>query len=252
MVLKCEVQSIEQNDEGNAVVNTTVGSSFHADAVVVTVPPPILPKIIKDLPESKINALRLIGFERAVKVVVKLRERIWPEKLQSIIAAGELIPEMWFRELQDTTTVDQSHYYLATGFLVSSAADRFVALLNDKLATNGKKGDRNALAGQMLMEQLAKMLQSKESSCEMKALDHDSIIMDSLVFDWKEDAPFAQGGYMYPKVGITPEDLEAMAAPHGRLFFAGEATNTNAFCTVQADIETGERASEQVISFLDL
>lgn len=254
LVRNCEVQSIEQAEEGRVCLKIADGSTFNADAVVVTVPPPILPKIVKDLPDSKLNALSMIGFERAVKVVVMLRERLWPEKLQSIIAAGELIPEMWFRELQDTTTSEQSPYYLATGFLVSNAADRFVSLLNEKLgrtSTNDQRGERNKIAGQMLMEQLFKMLQSQETTSENTALDEDSNILDALIFDWKDDAPFADGGYMYPKVGITPAHLEAMAAPHGRLFFAGEATNTNACCTVQAAIETGERASNQVVSFLD-
>ncbi|KAL3942113.1 MAG: hypothetical protein SGBAC_003650 [Bacillariaceae sp.] len=254
LILNCEVQSIAQNINETVVLQIADGSVFRADAVVVTVPPPILPKIIKELPDFKVEALSKIGFERAVKVIVKLKERLWPEKVQSIIAAGELIPEMWFRELQDTTSMDQP-YYLATGFLVSSAADRFVALLNRKLEgikTNGHEGDRNTLAGQMLMEQLTKMLDSHLPSNETATQDLDSNILDAMIFDWKDDAPFAQGGYMYPKVGITPEHLEAMAAPHGRLFFAGEATNTNACCTVQAAIETGERAANQIVSFLGL
>ncbi|CAJ1934396.1 unnamed protein product [Cylindrotheca closterium] len=254
LILDCEVQSIEQNDKNTVVLQIANGSIFHANAVVVTVPPPILPEIIKDLPDFKMEALEKIGFERAVKVIVKLKDRFWPVKLQSIIAAGELVPEVWFRDLQDTATAEQP-YCLATGFLMSSAADRFVALLNEKLEranANGQESDRNALAGQMLMEQLAKMLKYHLSLNGTTSQDLNANILDAMIFDWKTDAPFAQGGYMYPKVGITPEHLEAMAAPHGRLFFAGEATNTNACSTVQAAIETGERASKEIISFLDL
>jgi monoamine oxidase len=51
---------------------------------------------------------------------------------------------------------------------------------------------------------------------------------------------------VYPKVGITPADLQALAEPMGNIYFAGEATNTNACCTVQAAMETGLRAAKEV------
>eukprot|EP01116_Phalansterium_solitarium_P020134 TRINITY_DN584_c0_g1_i1.p1 TRINITY_DN584_c0_g1~~TRINITY_DN584_c0_g1_i1.p1 ORF type:complete len:241 (+),score=12.22 TRINITY_DN584_c0_g1_i1:76-798(+) len=40
---------------------------------------------------------------------------------------------------------------------------------------------------------------------------------------WRSD-PFARGSYAFMKVGATPADVEAIAAPVGRLRFAGEAT----------------------------
>lgn len=242
LIRNCEVQSIRQDPHGS-VIKTKNDELLHADAVVVTVPPPILPKIVEDLPESKREALTKIGFERAVKVVVKLKERLWPSHLQSIISAGEPIPEIWFREMTDE---QEMTYYLATGFLVSDAADEFVDLVNSRVVQRGEI--RHEIAGNILFQQLLSMLDTllpKEIG-----VDDSSLLVDTLMFDWKDDAPYAQGGYMYPRVGITPSHLQALAEPFGSCFFAGEATNTNACCTVQAAIETGLRAASQVESFL--
>jgi monoamine oxidase len=242
-IRNCEVQTIRQDDDA-VVVQAKHETDRHADAVIVTVPPPILPNIIRNMPDSKREALNMIGFERAIKVIVKFRERLWPSDLQSIIAAGELIPEIWFREIADTSqgTIN----YLATGFLVSDAADRLVELLND----TRKDKNRNEQAGELLLQQLVKMLKSIPMSQNLTA--QPSLITDAVIFDWKDDAIYAGGGYMYPKVGITPSHLNALAAPFGSIFFAGEATNTNACCTVQAAIETGQRAAAEVESFLNI
>jgi len=245
LIRNCEVQSIRQGNQG-PIIEAANGTSYHADAVIVTVPPPILPEIFKDLPQSKVEALAKIGFERAIKVIIKLRRRLWPSHLQSIISAGEQpIPEIWFRELTDQT--DGTTYYLATGFLVSNAADDFVDLIRKGGVWLDDK-ERQEKAGTILFQQLVTMLQDTLPP-DMNVDDPTQLVLDSLMFDWKDDAPFVQGGYMYPRVGITPGHLHALAEPLGNCFFAGEATNTHACCTVQAAIETGQRAASEVESF---
>lgn len=241
LIRNCEVKRIREAGDG-VVVETQNDIERYASFVVVTVPPPILPKIIAHMPVSKSEALDMIGFDRAIKIIVKFRERLWPSTVQSIIAAGELIPEIWFREIAGT--VQGTTIYIATGFLVSDAADRLATVLTDA----GDEKQKNAKAGQLLLQQLVKMLTSMPESQHLRA--QPSLIIDTIMFDWKDDAIYAGGGYMYPKVGITPRHFSALAAPIGnRLFFAGEATNSDACCTVQAAIETGERAAKEVWSF---
>ena len=67
----CEVEMIQQDDHG-VLVKTNKSEKqqqiYTSDVIVITVPPPILPKIIKDFPASKTEALAKIGFERAIKV----------------------------------------------------------------------------------------------------------------------------------------------------------------------------------------
>jgi hypothetical protein len=243
---------------------TTTAATIQAHAVVVTVPPPLLPALFPDtdpLPATKRDALQYIGFERAIKVICKFRRRLWPEKLQSVISAGLDIPEIWFKTLTTTMEADDDDddddthttcYYLAVGFLVSTAADQFLEKLqttteeeeresSSSAISATKKSRRNQRAADLQMQQLAQIF----------SLPLSEVVeahVETLVYDWKDDHPTVQGGYMFPKVGIQPKDLQALAEPmwDSRLFFAGEATNTNACCTVQAAMETGIRAAREV------
>jgi monoamine oxidase len=246
LVKDCEVKSVRQDDYG-ATIEIKGEEVIHADTVVITVPPPILSQIVNDLPESKLEALTKIGYDRAVKVMVKFSDRFWPSHLQSIISTGEPVPEIWFREMTDEETLKT--YYIATGFLVSDAADQFVDMVNKNCDLHK---DRHEAAGRIVFQQLVKMLKTSISQEISIIADHSFRIVDSLMFDWNDDAPYAKGGYMHPRVGITPNHLHALAKPYGRMIFAGEATNTNACCTVQAAIETGYRAASEVASLLKL
>ena len=56
---------------------------------------------------------------------------------------------------------------------------------------------------------------------------------------------------MYPRTGLTVRPhLQALADRNRRILLAGEATNTNACCTIQAAMETGIRAADQVAAIL--
>lgn len=172
------------------------------------------------------------------KVICRFQYPIWPTNVQSVISTGEPIPEIWFRAIPEGA----DYLYLATGFLVSTAADKFL----DSISIGKDRKTKQEMAGLILYKQVTKMF--KHSNSKIPAFS-DDVLLDTILFDWKEDAPFAQGGYMYPKVGITKEHLKRLAEPFGRCFFAGEATNTNACCTVQAAMETGQRAAKEVDSF---
>ncbi|WP_166787062.1 MULTISPECIES: flavin monoamine oxidase family protein [Cryobacterium] len=65
---------------------------------------------------------------------------------------------------------------------------------------------------------------------------------------WSAD-PFARGSFSFPAVGATPEQRAALSEPvDDRLFFAGEATSTDAFGTVQGARDSGERAARDVLA----
>lgn len=62
-----------------------------------------------------------------------------------------------------------------------------------------------------------------------------------LVHDWA-DEPFIRGGYCYPQLGFDENThADAAAAIDGKLFFAGEHTNTPTGMTAHAAIDSGER-----------
>jgi hypothetical protein len=108
----------------NAKVRVYSSTEEHleADAVIMTVPPPVLSSIDVDLGPAKRQALQYIGMNKAMKVLLLFQEPIWPSNVQSVICGGCPVPEMWFKHGGDS--------YIATGFITSPKADDFLALCN--------------------------------------------------------------------------------------------------------------------------
>jgi monoamine oxidase len=68
----------------------------------------------------------------------------------------------------------------------------------------------------------------------------------SAVTNWSAD-PFALGSYSHLRPGGRSRHREALAAPEGgRLFFAGEATNSDFPSTVHGALDSGQRAADEV------
>jgi polyamine oxidase len=69
------------------------------------------------------------------------------------------------------------------------------------------------------------------------------------VHRWPDD-PWTAGGYSFFPPGSGPSDRRALAAPvGGRLFFAGEATDTTGeSATVTGAIRSGERAADELLA----
>jgi hypothetical protein len=63
---------------------------------------------------------------------------------------------------------------------------------------------------------------------------------------WQNDR-FSLGSYSYLPVGATPDDIEAIAEPaHGRIFFAGEATNRHHWACVHGAYVSGLREAARI------
>ena len=65
---------------------------------------------------------------------------------------------------------------------------------------------------------------------------------------WARD-PWARGSYSYAKPGCA-EARQLLAAPHGALFFAGEACSRARYSTAHGAYETGVEAGDQALAFL--
>jgi protoporphyrinogen oxidase len=261
--LAWQVDQIVQNEHGVEITSVT-GDVILADACVISVPPPVLATMRVDLSPAKRHALSFIGFERVVKVCAKFSSQPWPEHLQSMVCAdGEPIPEIWFREFATTPSSndddnnnsnnDDQVVHVAVGYLTAQAADAFLQSItthdnnekkNNLLDETGGPSQALEKAATILLQQLSRVL-----DVPVAQLQHSHT--ESLMYDWN-DCQYAstiQGGYVYPKTGSTVSTWQALAEPDGRLFWAGEATNTKACCTVQAAMETGKRAAQQVRDF---
>ena len=223
--LQFQVVHIHETDT-RVNVTSSSGETLTANAVIVTVPPPLLPKLGLPLSTKKLQALEYIGFDTAIKFILKFSSRLWPSLLESVICANCLVPEIWFGNFE------KEGLYTATCFLTSKLAHNFVHKCTRKNDVCLKT------AAHVVMQQLSEML-------KLPIANFQEAHVDSLWYDWGKH-PFIQGGYMYPKVGMTRQHLHDLAEPQGKVFFAGEATNTNACCTIQAAMETGVRAAKQV------
>lgn len=209
--LQSKVQDITQDSDGVQIGSCDgVGRQvlLRADAVVVTVPPPVLAYMNVDLSAAKQHALSFVGFERVIKVCAKFKTRPWPTDLQSIVCAASgsdhhsmnttAIPEMWFREFVDVDDADAT-VYVAVGYLTSAAADDFIAnTTNSDIDAKSSSNDSLTRATDIFLRQLTQVL----SVPLLQLLDAHQ---ETLLYDWKDDCPSVHGGYVYPKSGATVE-----------------------------------------------
>jgi hypothetical protein len=216
-----------------------------ADAVVITVPPHHWPTLLPSslLSNETLQAIQYVGMERpAVKIVCRYHHQsgaargCWDPLLQQIVCLDEPIPEIWF---DGTTAVG----FIMSGFAVQLLSSLGIVVqdqdedLDDDDATScadnqeKKEKEQELAMVQILTTQLAKILQ---------------VPIDQLVPEEYSCTIWRDGAYMYPKV----QHLQTLAARSvcRRVHFAGEATHTGACCTIQAAMETGYRAADDILA----
>lgn len=219
--------------EKRTVISTN-GEEIHADKIIITAPPPIITsnqiQFYPPLPQWKIKSYNMVGMERAIKVLLRFKFRIWPEHVQNVIVANMKIPEIWFREMNwKNESGVQEYAYIAVGFLTSQAADDLKSMLDNGLE-----------AADIMKTELATIFKIEEQLI-------NEAYQSCILFDWGE-VESIRGGYIYPKVGITKNDFHLMAKSiENVLHWAGEATNTNACCTIQSAMETGVRVVDDIL-----
>ena len=169
------------------------------------------------LPQSKRDALSRFGMEAACKLHLVFKERVWKKEIEHVIAAEELVPEIWFTE------------NVATCFFTDEYARAVEAM-----------GEQERV--EAALEQLERMLGG--------GLWKDGL-KESSFFSWGA-VESIRGGYSYCKVGCTQADADELARElgGGRVQFAGEAYNKDACMTVHAAMESGVAAAEGVARLL--
>ena len=229
-------------------------SSTHeifADKVIVTVPPPVITssrlKFDPPLPDWKQNAFQAVGMESAIKISLRMKQRSWPAHIQSVISSEQPIPELWFRQISGEQN------YLVVGFLTSKAADQLRNYLRDETQKNLDSDDNVTFdSHRVTQEKLVVDIVKKQLQCIFPNYTSSNVsdleIESCFIEDWgKVDTIL--GGYSYPTIGCTKQKYDEMAQPvQQQLYFAGEATHTGATSTVQAALDTGNRAAHQVLS----
>jgi len=218
------VTAIETSDEGG-VVHGANGDANACDAVILTVPIPLLKEIELPAPErEKAEAVGTIGFGNVIKILLRFETRWWLEKQKELadltfLFSDATIPVWWTQHPGD--------FPVLTGWLGGPRADAMAHFGEHELIKAGvaSLADAFSLDPAPLMGKL----------------------VAARAIDWAKD-PFSRGAYSYATVE-TRQAQSALSKPDGRpVLFSGEALYRGRdMGTVEAALESGLETARTIL-----
>ncbi|MFZ4508619.1 MAG: flavin monoamine oxidase family protein [Fimbriimonas sp.] len=184
------------------------GSCEFFDAVVLTLPPGPLDSVqmTPPLPSPQSMAIQACGMSRAIKVAFRFDRPWWRERGLS----GSFHVEGRLQQLWD-----------------------------------GSHGGGHVLLAYVCGDDSVGMdAEVARLAFEEQFPDHGSRLEEIQVHDWVRD-PFARGAFSHLAPGYATQHMAHLAAPHGRVFFAGEHTATWTGFIVGA-LESAERVVAEI------
>jgi monoamine oxidase len=200
------------------------------DYVVVTVPVSILKlqdsdlnsiKFLPALPESKISAMNKIGMDGAIKIALKTNRKFWHEGSKAIYTKG---PIGKYEIVSEDPT---NNTYILTATVMGAFAENELNSMRESEILNLIQNEWATYIGTSASDSLV--------SCYVK--------------NWSKE-PFIKGAFSYHKLGGEAETRKELAkSVNSKIFFAGEACNTNKNSgTVHGAIETAFNVSKEIVS----
>lgn len=214
------------NYQGNQIdVTTTNGDIFTADKVIVTIPLAMLKQgsivFNPSLPSSKLAAIDNIGMGQGLKIFLKFSAEFWAGDTSSIIG-GETIPEYWV-----THAGKGSNEFVLTAFVMGPKAEELALLSDGQLSS-------------LLISELSSFYPSGAVSAKFSG--------QIRVKNWKNE-PHIGGAYSYPSLEGAGQREALSESVNGKLYFAGEATNTNGhIATVHGAMESSYTAVNEILA----
>ncbi|MEX1004064.1 MAG: NAD(P)/FAD-dependent oxidoreductase [Acidimicrobiia bacterium] len=202
----------------NGVIVSTNRRSLSADHVVVTVPVAVLSRgtilFQPNLPGPILAAARRLRLSTVEKIVLRYRERWWPEDVRRLV---HVTAERHFPAWMDLS----AHV----------GAPTLVGFFNPALSNLPEDpGARLDLARASLATMLGKGPKP----------------IAAMITDWRDD-PYAGGAYSYIPTGASSADMDVFGRVDGPVLFAGEHTVAEYHGTVQAAFGSGRRAATQLL-----
>jgi monoamine oxidase len=226
--VRCGFDVASARWESNRVLLTSrSGEELSARAAVSTLPVGVLQsgrvQFAPELPESKRAALRALVMGAVAKVVVRFKERFWPDWM-TMVACGVGPVTLYWAVFHGTPGAPATLIAYATGPRAQGLSDA---------------GEAGAL--EIVINHLRELFPKADVRALLEA--HAYV-------DWGRD-PFSLGGYTFLRPGGTGAREQLAAADTGALFWAGSATATPTIAaSVQAAYLSGKRAARQVSEFL--
>jgi monoamine oxidase len=224
--LSSAVTAIDET-RGQVTARCQDGTSHVADAVVLTVPVPILRDIaVPDAVREKVAASADIGFGNVVKILLRFTSKWWSDggghdlSDLSFLFSRATVPVWW--------TQYPSEFPVLTGWFAGPKADTVARFTVSELVSMGV-----------------------DSLAEIFNVPVDRITRDlitSQAINWGNDR-FARGAYSYatPKTDLA---LATLRKPNGGVvFFSGEALYASRdMGTVEAALANGKETAQAILA----
>lgn len=218
--LEHPVQRIDHDDDGVSVVSGD--RRFSAVDAVVAVPLGVLQAgslaFTPGLPTAKLDAIGSVGFSAVEKFLLVWEDTFWDDT--EVIVYTPTRPDL-FNIFVNMNALRPGSHALMT-FAYADEARASVSRPDDEMTA-------------LVMEHLRDMY--GPGIPEPTAMRRSS---------WSSD-PFTLGAYSFASVDTVMEHFDDLAAPVGRLRFAGEHTDRGFFSTVHGAYLSGLRAAEEIL-----
>jgi len=219
ILLNTVVSKIDYS-QSTILITDSNNNTFNADKVIITVPIPILKsadiQFTPALPDEKTAAFAKIGMDAGMKVFLKFSNKFFNQNIigGSVCAA-----------YADDSIGKTQNDNILLAFIMGEQAEYLTSLGSDAAITSA------------LIQELDIMYNGQASAS----------FIASHVENWTTN-PFVKGAYSYSTIGMGDARKIASEALSEKLYFAGEAMNTNGHHqTVHGAVETGCR---EVINIL--
>ena len=219
ILLNTVVSKIDYS-QSTILITDSNNNTFNADKVIITVPIPILKsadiEFIPALPDEKTTAFSKIGMDAGMKVFLKFSNKFFDQNIigGSVCAA-----------YADDRIGKAQNDNILLAFIMGEQAEYLTSLGSDAAITSA------------LIQELDIMYNGQATAS----------FIASHVENWTTN-PYIKGAYSYSTIGMGDARKIASQALSEKLYFAGEAMNTNGHHqTVHGAVETGYR---EVINML--
>ena len=219
ILLNTVVSKIDYS-QSTILITDSNNNTFNADKVIITVPIPILKsadiEFIPALPDEKTTAFSKIGMDAGMKVFLKFSNTFFDQNIigGSVCAA-----------YADDRIGKAQNDNILLAFIMGEQAEYLTSLGSDAAITSA------------LIQELDIMYNGQATAS----------FIASHVENWTTN-PYIKGAYSYSTIGMGDARKIASQALSEKLYFAGEAMNTNGHHqTVHGAVETGYR---EVINML--
>jgi monoamine oxidase len=222
--LTSSVSAIEASNT-KATARCANGDAHECDAVVLTVPLPLLKEIVLPTAErEKAAAAAHIGFGNVIKILLRFETRWWTDKRTDLadltfLLSDKRIPVWW--------TQHQAEQPVLTGWFGGPKTEEMAHLNEQELIEAGFR-----------------------SLADIFGLDPPELrrtLVAARAINWAHD-PFARGAYSYATPGTRAAQTVLSRSNGGAIFFAGEALYRGQDTgTVEAALASGLETARVVL-----